>query len=441
MIYKDCDIRGIYGKELTLEEVRLIGRAIGTMLNGKSIVICGDVRVSTPDIKKQLTEGLLETGAEIIDIGIVPTPLAYYAKSREALSTYALAIVTASHNPAEYNGIKLMFGELPPEPQKIKEIEELVASGEFRFSQGSLREIDMRDPYINKMRALAGETGRGLKAVIDIGNGTTAGTAGEIFKKCGYEVVELFGEADGRFPNRNPNPADFKNITELCHRVIEENADFGVAFDGDGDRAVFVDNKGRPVINEKALIFLTRYKSEKCGQSFSVVYDQKCSHIVPDLIKEMGGEPIRERSGHAFIKKRFLENDSILGGEISGHFFFRELGHDDGIYAGLCLGAYISGTGKTLSELADGITDPHISPDLRYPVDYGKMNGILEQIMADYAEYPVSTYDGIRVEMPDAWFLVRKSVTAQEMTLRIEADSADKMDELRRKIEARYFAQ
>lgn len=441
MIYKDCDIRGVYGEELTLKEVRLIGRAIGTMLNGKSIIVCGDVRVSTGDIKTELTEGLLETGADIIDIGIVPTPSAYFAKSRECLAAYALAIVTASHNPAQYNGIKLMLGDLPPTPQKIKEIAELVSSGQFRFSQGRIRKTDILDAYIRKMKSLAGENAKSLKVVLDIGNGTTAGIAGKIYKECGYEVIEIYGEADGRFPNRNPNPADFKNITEVCHRVIQENADFGVAFDGDGDRAVFIDDKGRPVINEKALIFLTASKTEENGKAFSVVYDQKCSRIVPDAIKKMGGEPIRERSGHAFIKKCFLDNGSILGGEISGHFFFRELGHDDGIYAGLCLGTYISKQGRPLSEIVDSIPDLHISPDLRYQVAYENMSGVLERIKEDYAGYPVSTYDGVRVEMPDAWFLVRKSVTAQEMTLRIEADSATKMDELRRKIEERYFAQ
>lgn len=440
MIYKDCDIRGIYGEELALDEVRLIGRAIGTMLEGRSIVVCGDVRISTPDIKRELMSGLTETGAEVIDIGTVPTPVAYYAKSRECLDTYALAIVTASHNPAKYNGIKLMFGDFPPVPQKIREIAELVDSQKFVFSAGSVRTMDVMPSYVAKMKSLSGKPDVPLKVVLDIGNGTTAGVAGKIFEELGYQVSELYGEPDGNFPNRNPNPADFKNIADLCRKVVEEKADFGVAFDGDGDRAVFVDDNGCPLINEKALIMLTELKSEKAGKPFSVVYDQKCSRIVPNEIKKMGGEPILERSGHAFIKKRFLENRSILGGEISGHFFFRELGHDDGIYAGLCIGEYISRTGKKLSGLADAIPTPHISSDLRYPVAYGDMDGILEKIRLDHKNCPVSTYDGVRVELPDSWFLVRKSVTAQEMTLRIEADSDEKLEEIRRKIVSQYFS-
>ena len=462
MIYKDCDIRGVYGEELRLDEVRLIGRALGTMLEGRSIAVCGDVRTSTPDIKRELIAGLLETGGDIIDIGIIPTPVAYFAKSSACLDTYALAIVTASHNPAKYNGIKLMLGALPPTPDEIKAIEQLVRSGRFHFAEGSIVTLDIKEAYRSKMQSLTKTLTEPLKVVLDIGNGTTAGIATEVFYEHGYDVVELFGEPDGNFPNRNPNPADFKHLTALCEKVVKEKADFGIAFDGDGDRAVFVDEKGRPVINEKALIMLTRHAvsriidapaahevtepaaHEVTAPGFSVVYDQKCSRIVPDTIKALGGTPILERSGHAFIKKTFLKNSSLLAGEISGHFFFKELGHDDGIYAGLCLGSYLASAragaaGTTLSQLADSISTPHISSDLRYPVDYDRMGTVLTKIRTDYGSYPISTYDGVRVEMPDAWFLVRKSVTAQEMTLRVEASSDEQLKDLIRKIETKYF--
>lgn len=451
MIYKDCDIRGVYGEELRLDEVRLIGRALGTMLEGRSITVCGDVRTSTSDIKRELIAGLLETGGDIIDIGIVPTPVAYFAKSSACLDTYALAIVTASHNPARYNGIKLMLGVLPPTPDEIKAIEQLVRSGRFHFAEGSIVNLDIKEAYRSKMQSLAGPLTEPLKVVLDIGNGTTAGIAAEVFREHGYDVVELFGEPDGNFPNRNPNPADFKHLTALCEKVVEEKADFGIAFDGDGDRAVFVDEKGRPIINEKALIMQTKHAVKQATVSadrpvpdFSVVYDQKCSRIVPDTIKALGGTPILERSGHAFIKKTFLKNSSLLAGEISGHFFFKELGHDDGIYAGLCLGSYLASArsgaaGTTLSQLADSIPTPHISSDLRYPVDYGRMGTVLTKIRTDYGSYPISTYDGVRVELPDAWFLVRKSVTAQEMTLRVEASSDEQLKDLIREIETKYF--
>ena len=454
MIYKDCDIRGVYGEELRLDEVRLIGRALGTMLEGRSIIVCGDVRTSTPDIKRELIAGLYETGGDILDIGIVPTPVAYFAKSSACLDTYALAIVTASHNPAKYNGIKFMLGALPPTPDDIKAIEQLVRSGRFRFTEGNIVTLDIKEAYRSKMQSLTGPLTEPLKVVLDIGNGTTAGIASEIYQEHGYKVVELYGKADGSFPNRNPNPADFKNLTALCETVVTERADFGIAFDGDGDRAVFVDEKGRPVINEKALIMLTKHAVSPAiavpagyaahTPGFSVVYDQKCSRIVPDSIRELGGTPILERSGHAFIKKTFLRDSSILAGEISGHFFFKELGHDDGIYAGLCLGSYLASAraataGTTLSQLADLIPTPHISSDLRYPVAYDRMNAVLTKIRADYGHHPISTYDGVRVELPDAWFLVRKSVTAQEMTLRVEASSDEQLKELIREIESKYF--
>ncbi|GEM_PF-72882 len=545
-IYKDCDIRGKYGEEFDAEEMRLVGRAIGHRLAGGSIVVAGDVRVSTPAIREKLTAGLAEEGAHIIDIGIVPTPVAYFAKSKACFDAYALAIVTASHNPAGYNGIKLMFGDYPPTPAQIKSIEAEVRAyqkessgaeetgaasgtvpdaGTESGASGSVYEsISVVKKYKDYISGLV-KGGCGLRAVLDIGNGTTAGIAPELYRSLGYDVVELFGQADGRFPNRNPNPADFKNLDAVRAKVLETGADFGVAFDGDGDRAVFIDNLGRPVINEKALIMLTEHATgrsfegtevcdnaedtvnkthiaasgahpeksilmdaaDKTGMpaaaayqangaadvesataqdirdslsdgSFSVVYDQKCSRIVPDAISAMGGEAILERSGHAFIKKKFLEHGSIIAGEISGHFFFSELGHDDGIYAGLCMGDFlaghaagqdsgteagsqISGAAPTLAQLADRLPDPHISPDLRYKVSYAEMDEVLSGLKAHYEELgmQVSTYDGVRVELPGGWLLVRKSVTEEAMTVKIEAQDEAGINEVRQYIEKNYF--
>ena len=295
------------------------------------------------------------------------------------------------------------------------------------------------DEYKNYIAGLAGEK-TSLTVVLDMGNGTTCGVAPELYRALGYNVIELYGTPDGTFPNRNPNPANFENIKALCANVVENHADFGVAFDGDGDRAVFVDNLGRPLINEKALIILYESISRRLGAG-SVVYDQKCSRIVKDTIEKMGGTAILERSGHAFIKRCFIKNNSVLAGEISGHFFFRELGHDDGMYAGIRLGQCIAESGRTLAQLADEIPDPFVSPDLRYKVPYDRMDGILEAIKKDYSDerFSISTYDGVRVETEQWWFLVRRSVTEQAMTVKIEADSCEMLEKIKDELVSKYF--
>lgn len=448
-IYKDCDIRGIYGKEFDESEIYRFGRALGKKISGKSITVAGDVRVSTPVIKEALIKGLSEAGTEIIDIGIVPTPVAYYAKKK--LETYALAIVTASHNPAEYNGVKLMIGDVPPSPEEIKMLGEQAKNesdpeGKSPSESGGVytnTSVQVLDSYFDTVCALVGKGGG--KVVLDMGNGTTCKVAPEAFRRCGYDVVELYGEPDGRFPNRNPNPANFDNIKDLCEKVKAEKADFGVAFDGDGDRAVFVDDMGRPVINDKVLIFLfERAKSlENAGENPAAVYDQKCSQIVPKTIEKLGGKAILERSGHAFIKKRFLAEKAIIAGEISGHFFFKELGYDDGIYAGLTIGRFLKNqrekAGKSFSALADELPNPHITPDLRYKVAYGNIEPLLSRIKEDYKDNEISTYDGVRVNVNGGWFLVRRSVTEEAVTVKIEAESEEKLAQIKAELVSKYF--
>lgn len=424
-IYKECDIRGIYGKEFDEATAYEIGRAIGTMSFGKTMAVGGDVRISTPVLKAQLIRGLLESGANVTDLGMVPTPAFYYALSH--LPVFGGVTVTASHNPASYNGFKLMFGNMPTNPAEISEIERHVSDKDFTAGSGKLEFTDILPSYMKSLkdRFVHGN----IKVVIDAGNGAMSRLAPEIFEELGYEVVRLYCEFDGNFPNRAPNPAAYENLNALRKAVTDNKADLGMAFDGDGDRVVLVDNRGEVVKSEQSLvIFIGKYLKDKQA---SVVYDLKSSSVVKDKILEMGGIPLIERSGHAFIKRRFLDNNSVLAGEISGHFFFGELGYDDGLYASLVMSEIILGSGVTLSEMTDKIPHTLITPDIRVFCPYPERDGWLDRVRALGDKYDISEIDGVRVEFPFGWLLVRKSVTEEGMTIRMEARDDSALKEIK----------
>ena len=420
-IFKDCDIRGIYGTEINEESVYRIGRGLATMLPpGGEIRVGGDVRLSTPNLKENLIAGLVKSGARVTDLGIIPTPALYYALA--SASADAGATVTASHNPPEYNGIKFMFGHEPATRRTIDTLEDIVVRGAFAEGMGSVSRLDILPAYLASLSKRFGAK-KPLKVVVDAGNGAMSTVAPAAFRNAGYRVTELFCEPDGAFPNRDPNPAEHSHLDALRQKVVEVQADLGVAFDGDGDRAAFVDEKGRCLHNEKALILFVQ--KLLAGHPTPVVFDQKSSSAVRDAVLSMGGAPIAEKSGHAFIKKRFLELGAAVAGEASGHFFFGKLGYDDGLYAALLMAEILCASDKTLSALADEIFLPPITPDLRFFCPYEKQDEMLRQFES-YCESlnaKILKLDGIRAEFPDGWMLLRKSVTAEQMTLRIEAQT------------------
>lgn len=425
-IFKDCDIRGIYGKELTADFSYKIGLAAGTIIKGKSIVVSGDIRNSTPELKESLIRGLLQAGAQVLDIGMNPTPVFYYAK--KYLGAYAGAQVTASHNPPEYNGFKFMLGEMPVQSKDILEIQKVIENGSFVHAWGSIKIIDgIWEFYQRQADHMTGDMhGR---VVVDAGNGTVSELMPRMFAGKGMDVVPLFCEYDGNFPGRDPNPAVYSHLSELQIQVLRNKADFGAAFDGDGDRVVFVDDLGRVVMSEQSFVILIREYLKK--QPGGVVYDLKSSSIVRNEVKKLGGTPLMERSGHAFIKRTMLQKNAALAGEISGHFFFGELGYDDGMYAALKMAEILYKTGQKLSEIVDAIPRTLITPDIRIHVPYDRQEGILTGLRALGRKYSLSEMDGVRVEFPFGWLLVRKSVTEQAMTVRIEAGDQQGMDEIK----------
>jgi len=424
-IYKECDIRGIYGQDLNDETAYLLGRAVGTRLTGQSIVVGGDARTSTPALTQQLIKGLCQSGAHVINLGLVPTPLMYFAK--KALKSAGGIMVTASHNPSEYNGFKVMFGEWPVQPQELKDLEENIIKKDFIEKSGTVKTYSIEKEYADFIFPWV-KPRRKLKIVIDAGNGALSELAPQLFRNAGYEVAELFCSFDGNFPNRNPNPAVKGNLLSLQEHVISETADLGIGFDGDGDRVVFVDNLGQHCESERSFVILIEeYLKNKKS---SVVYDGKSSSIVKNCITRLGSKPIMERSGHAFIKRTFLENGSELAGEVSGHFFFSELGFDDGLYAALKMSSILSKQELSMAELMDTIEQTVITPDLRIEIKEDRIVDLMANLSGWEHKYPVSRLDGIRIEFPAGWVLVRRSVTEPCITIRLEADTLKTANEM-----------
>ena len=432
-IYKDCDIRGVYGSELRADEVYRIGRALATVARGK-ILVGGDVRLSTPELKEALVRGLLDSGAQVVDLGTIPTPVLYFALKRRP-DAAAGASVTASHNPPEYNGVKFMIGDTPVTRETMDHLHAIVESGAFADGAGTLTHWDAASDYIASL-ADRFRAPRELHVLVDAGCGAMGKIAPEAFRRAGYRVTEMSCTPDGAFPDRSPNPADYSCLGATGAAVRACGADFGVAFDGDGDRAVFLDETGAPVQNEKSLaLFIRRLLAERPAP---VVYDQKSSSIVRDAILELGGAPLPEMSGHAFIKKRFLENGAALAGEVSGHFFFGELGYDDGLFAALSMAELLAESDATLGQLTGAIVCPPITPDIRVSCPYAQQQLWLDSVeaAARAAGAELSHLDGVRADFPDGWFLMRKSVTAEQITLRVEAKTEARLRTLLEQVAA-----
>lgn len=431
-IFKACDIRGEYGSELTDEHARLLGQAVGTRLQGGAVVVGGDVRLSTPALKAALVEGLASTGCRVLDVGIVPTPALYFAKRK--LGAAGSVMVTASHNPADDNGFKLMLGDRPPSEEMLLEIEWEMATGGFVRGGGSIQRVEILPNYASSL-VQRFAPGGSLHVVVDCGNGCYADVAPVVLQRLGYQVEPLFCTPDGRFPNRSPNPAVAANLGALRQRVVQRGADLGLAFDGDGDRVAFVDALGRSAEADRVAVLLARWLLR--GGPAEVIYDIKSSSVLPEAVVQAGGVPIMERSGHSFIKTALLERDAAFGAEISGHFFFQELGGDDALFASCLLLQILQAEGCSLAELLDALPRYPITPDIRLPCPPEQAEAILQALRVAFADQPVSLLDGVRIDFGDGWALARCSVTEPLLTLRFEARSEARLAEIQRIVRQR----
>jgi phosphomannomutase/phosphoglucomutase len=438
-VFKSCDIRGLYPTELTPAFAFDLGRAVGTVLEGGRLVVGGDARPSTPRLKGALIEGLLNSGCYVLDLGLAPTPALYFAQ--DWLAAEGGVMVTASHNPPGYNGFKLQLGPWPVTEEGLAALRDRMERQAFRQGQGHWNRADVIEAYQAQLDQFF-KAGRDLRVIVDAGNGCLALVAPTTLRRKGFTVIERFCEIDGRFPNRDPNPAVVEHLSGLVEQVVTEQAQLGVAYDGDGDRVVFVDDKGRILSGDRALVIFIRHRlpAARTPGERTVVYDIKCSSIVAEEIERWRGLPRMERSGHAFIKTTLRREQAALAGEISGHYFFGELGRDDALFATLFMLHILSETDRPLSALVDDIPRYPITPDLRLPCPPQEQQAILAELQAAFADQPLSTIDGVRIAFDQGWALVRSSVTEPLITARFEGHSAADLQQIQAEVARRVPA-
>jgi phosphomannomutase len=427
--WKACDLRGVFPRDVSSELYGRIGQAVATRLDeGARVLVVGDFRLSTPELKGALMAGLATSGAHVLDAGQIPTPVAYFAHRR--LATDAVCIVTASHNPPDHNGLKLMLGHFPPSPGELQNLREASERGAFRHAPGSVEAVDLVPAYRTWIRERWAAIEPGMHVVLDAGNGAAGMIGPALFEDLGFRVERLFCEIDGRYPNRAPDCAVAANLTALCEKVRQTGARLGIAWDGDGDRVAFADESGHVVSADEMAVLLVRHLAP-AAPGRSVVYDLKLSDVVRREAERAGAVPCMERSGHAFIKSRMIRERAMFGCEASGHYFFDELdGGDDGIFGALLVAGMVARRGS-LGELRRAVPEFFLSPDIRLRGGELTFAQAAERLRALPGVIAEVTMDGLRVETGDGFILVRESVTETALTLRMEGRDAAALARLR----------
>ncbi len=436
-IFREYDIRGIAGEDMTGEEVFLLGRAIGTFmkLHGcEKLTVGRDCRMTSDVYAQQLMQGLVNTGCEVTDIGVCPTPLLYF--SIPHLKQDGGVMVTASHNPKEYNGFKICKGEDSVHGADIQRIRNILEENDFAQGSGTVKTGDVLAAYKDFVRNSI-RLPMPLRVGMDAGNGTAGVVALPILKDMGCEVYDLYCDMDGTFPNHEADPTVLKNMNDLITLVREKDLDLGIGYDGDGDRIGVVDEKGNIVFGDKLMILYAReILARKPGATF--ISEVKCSKVMYDDIEKHGGRAIMWKTGHSLIKSKMKAENAALAGEMSGHMFFadRYLGFDDAIYASCRLLEILAKTGKRISELLADVPKTCTTPEIRMDCPDEKKFGIVKKVTEYFRErYPVIDIDGVRVLFDDGWGLVRASNTQPALVLRFEALSEKRLSEIRNLVE------
>ena len=435
-IFREYDIRGVYGEEMDNETAYHIGRAYGTKLKefGKTkTVLAHDNRLSSPILSEHMIKGLRESGIDVLDLGLATTPMCYFAANY--LKTDASMMITASHNPKEYNGFKFSYNGIHNAyGDSVREIYEIIEKGEYTTGAGNLEEVDITDAYIHLILDKLSLGDRKIKVVYDPGNGTTSIIADKIFEKMNnVEAIPICNISDGNFPNHHPDPCVYANLQMLRDKVIETHADFGVGYDGDGDRVGFVDENGNMIETDKFMIIMWRYLCDKVSLKEGL-FDVKCTKALEDEMIKLGIKPVEYRTGNSYTRAASSSGNYPLSGELSGHVYFRDKfpGYDDGIYAGMRMIELLSHTSKKASELLDGINKYYSTEEIKIKVDDSKKFDIIEKIK-DYARskgYNILTIDGCKVKFDDGFALVRASNTGPNITMRFEAKTEDRLKEI-----------
>ncbi|MDT8386077.1 MAG: phosphomannomutase/phosphoglucomutase [Thiogranum sp.] len=424
-IFRTYDIRGLVGESLTLEYAYEIGRAIGSeaYYRGEQTVVVGrDGRSSSPELSEALIKGLRATGRDVKDIGVAPTPVLYFAAQQ--LATNSGVMVTGSHNPPEYNGFKIVLAGETLAGEAVQALQRRIESGDLLTGEGVVEQVDIIQEYIGRVCADVQLTRR-MKIVIDCGNGVAGAVAPKLFNLLGCDVIELFCDVDGSFPNHHPDPSNPENLSALIKAVQEQGADLGIAFDGDGDRLGVVSAQGDIIWPDRLLMLLAMDVLSR-NPGAQVIYDVKSSRQVAKIVAEYGGEPLMWATGHSLIKAKMKETGALLAGEMSGHIFFKErwFGFDDALYSGARLLEVLASDQRSSNEVFASLPDSLNTPELHVPMAEGEpvvfMGQLLENARFDNAR--IVTIDGMRVEFENGWGLVRASNTMPCLVLRFEAD-------------------
>jgi phosphomannomutase/phosphoglucomutase len=436
-IFREYDIRGILDQDFDLADVDAVGRGFGTYLHqhgGKTAVIGRDCRLSSPAIREVLVKALMQAGVRTIDVGICPTPVFYFALHH--LKVDGGLMVTASHNPPQYNGFKVSLGTESIFGEEIQNFRRLLEKGGFVSGQGSLETYDILTPYSDYVSQRI-RIERPVRFAVDAGNGTGGVVAAPLFKRLGSPAVELFTDMDGRFPNHEPDPTVPKNMTVLAETVVRQGLELGIGFDGDADRIGVVDETGQLIYGDMIMAIFARdiLKSEKGG---TFIAEVKCSKNLYDDIEAHGGRAIMWRTGHSLIKRKLKEEKALMAGEMSGHMFFahRFLGFDDAIYAACRFLEIVSRTPKPVSAYLADLPKMINTPEIRVPCPDDIKFKLVELVKQELGKnYDIITVDGVRVRFPDGWGLLRASNTGPLLVLRFEAESEKRLMEIRSLVE------
>ncbi len=438
-VFREYDIRGIAETEITDDDVSTLGRALGTYMTqqGKRRIVLGrDCRLSSDRYRDLLVEGLLHAGMDVVDIGVCPTPLLYFAIRH--LDREGGVMITASHNPPEYNGFKICNGFDTIFGDEVQRLRRIVESRDFTVARGHIDHLDVLPSYIDFIMGNI-RLERPLRVGVDGGNATGGPVATAILSRLGCEIYPIYCEMNGAFPNHQPDPSVMDNLVDLRRLVLRERLDVGVAYDGDSDRIGVLDHLGRVVFGDKLMIIFAREILSRRPKSV-FISEVKCSKTLYDDIERHGGTAIMWKAGHSLIKAKMKEAGAQLAGEISGHIFFKDryFGFDDAIYASCRLLEILSKTGKRIPELLEGVPDTHTTPEIRVECPDEIKFEVVDKAKREFKRKDLETIDidGVRIVFPYGWGLVRASNTQPCLVLRYEAETQDRLDEIRDLIES-----
>ncbi len=457
-IFRQYDIRGIADRELSEEFAFVLGRAFSRLLKEKNpeakrVSVGRDVRLSSSALKDAVVEGISSSGIDVVDIGVCPTPLQYF--SIHHLDLDGGIMVTGSHNPPEFNGFKLSIGKETIFGTDIQRIKEIIIQGDFLpEKKASVQGYDIlsayRDFILKDFSYLSSDEYPGFKVVVDSGNGTAGLVAPEILRGIGCDVVELYSEPDGRFPNHHPDPTVVDYIQDLIKTTRQESAHMGVGYDGDADRIGVVNTEGRIIWGDQLMIILSRDILSR-NPGARIIGDVKCSDILFEDIKAHGGIPIIWKTGHSLVKEKMRNEEAALAGEFSGHIFIKEryFGYDDAIYTTVRLVEIMKKSGKAISELLSDIPQLYFTPEIRIPCDEDKKKPVVERVVKTFLDYQkncgaplkvldLNTIDGVRVRFEKGWALLRMSNTQPVVVMRVEATSEEALNRYRGFIEEEF---